>query len=284
MRFIVLTLAAALVAGCAERGTFDKADGGGCVNPDHLASETGGSECMALATFPSKALGAQPLLVVMLEGDGGGDNLAQWGKRVIADSPAFNRANAVLVAIARPGERLLDNRSSGERRYGSGGYSDKNVRNLMDAVARLKRHYGAHQVVGIGQSGGSALLALGIALYPENAPDTVLLSACPCDLEGAADRRNAQIPAAISRYRITTPVGMSPMIHAHRVPEGKVVVAVNGSRDDRTPPMVAEGYIDKLQTRGIDARLVVAEGADHGNTVVHQAFLAELAKLVPAGK
>jgi dipeptidyl aminopeptidase/acylaminoacyl peptidase len=84
--------------------------------------------------------------------------------------------------------------------------------------------------------------------------DAAVLVSCPCDI--ARWLRERQRPA--------WQWSESPLHYAARVPRRTRVTVIAGGLDANTFPAQAEGYVETLVRRGVDARFVQVDSAGHG--------------------
>lgn len=189
------------------------------------------------------AYGKGKTLAVFVHGDvssgGAADYMYSYAKN-------FARNGIVAVAILRPGYYdKAGNTSSGSDNGRRDGYSGSNINALSGAIRELKAKYGATKVVGLGHSGGAAML--GVIAGKGGVLDAAVLVSCPCDIQKwrAARGRGSWSSQSPSDYAS----GVS-------IP----IVAVTGSSDDNTSPDLAQDYVEKLKARGISAQVKIVGG------------------------
>jgi len=211
----------------------------------------GGGLCQAVTTFGAETAGEAPALVVVVHGD-----ISDGGRATyhIAFAKTLERPGAVVVALTRPGYTDDRGRTSEGRTYGrQDNYTRDNIAAVGGAIAALRTHYRPRRVIYVGHSGGAAIGGVLIARTPRLIDVAVLVS-CPCD-----------IPRWLrERRKGAWPFSLSPSTYVARVPRDVSVVAIAGGADTNTFPAQAEGYVTRLQRRGIDAKLIAVEGAGHG--------------------
>ena len=256
-----------LAAAAAFAGGFLAAPAWGspCEAPDNLERVTGDGECLVIQTF-----GAAPgnrALVVFIHGDGskGGpsDYLAQTADRI--------SGNGVTgVVLIRPGYHDSDGRKSTGRSYRKegDGYRQHIVASVADAVQRLKAHHGAERVVLAGHSGGAAISGVILGKYPGLAAAAVL-AACPCDI---ARWRSMRGRRAWNR-------SLSPHSFAEAVPAGTAVVALTGSKDRNTRPVLGRDYAAALAARGLAAEFMEVPDVGHKAVTRTRAFREAVIRL-----
>lgn len=153
---------------------------------DPLPSEsswvTGGAYRLKASVFQSEAIGADPILVVVLHGD------APFNKpdyqNIFAAKVAATNRDVIAVGLLRPGYTdPQGNTSDGERGATNGdNWNAKNTDAVADAIGELKRRYHARKLVVVGHSGGASLTANILGRHPALL-DAALLVSCPCDVE-----------------------------------------------------------------------------------------------------
>jgi pimeloyl-ACP methyl ester carboxylesterase len=239
--FALCALLAAGLGACAAAARQEPC------KPDNETRVAAGGECLAIRTFRPARPG--PTLVVFLHGDlskgGGADYIYAHAQNNLADG-------MVAVALLRPGYFDREgNRSTGDDHNRRDGYTPHNVDAVAAAVKALRAHHRAARVLLAGHSGGAATAGVILGRHPGLA-DGALLAACPCDIPGWRAMLSGDWPNSLS-----------PHAFADWVPRAARVIAVTGSRDGHTSPSLAEQYVNRLARRGVKARFVLAEGADH---------------------
>jgi pimeloyl-ACP methyl ester carboxylesterase len=215
----------------------------------------GGGLCQAVATFDMARPGVAPTLIVVVHGDISDGGAATYHVDL---ARTLARPDAVVVALTRPGYTDDRGRVSQGRTYGrQDNYTRDNIAAVGGAIAGLKSHYRPRRVIYVGHSGGAAIGGMLIGKSRSRSRgliDAAVLVSCPCDI--ARWRRERRQPA----WRNSE----SPMRYAARVPRTTRVVVIAGGDDTNTFPAQAEGYVDVLTRRGVDARFVPVAGAGHG--------------------
>jgi hypothetical protein len=249
----LICLFALVLTGCpAHNGSFTRSGDGGCLEPDHVTHVSGGRNCLAIETVVAPPGGTASVLLAMVHGDG---THGQWARQVrkwMGAGLVF-APDVAVVDIARPGYAIVSGTSSGVRTGNSDSYTPENIAAVMTAIASLKRHYGAERVVTLSRSGGSAIVAAGLGLHPDQAPDEAILVACPCDTDRWLDMRGArnQRPSH------------SPIRQIASIPARTRIIAITGSKDDNTFPVLAQSYVQSAERRGLRAQFVLADGFNH---------------------
>lgn len=241
---------------------------------DFINYVTGGNECLALDVFRGEALkkpGAH--LVINVHGDKNGDRLVSsvsGSGRPLTDNIPENSKEIAAIQIIRPAYRTSYNNttgaypfpyeaektalrnSTGRVQSGSDSYTKENIEAVMHAAARLKEHYKPKMLTMTGQSGGAAIILSGSALFPQYAPDALILTGTPCNLE--------KLDATPPR-----PSSISPDAVIHRMPKGIKIVAFNGENDEKAPPSNMQACVDTLKKVGADVTFLQPYST-HGST------------------
>ena len=215
--------------------------------------------------------GPATVLRVFIHGDNSRGGPSDYLYRYASPSPP----GIVSVAMLRPGHYDREGRRSSPKTYGRRHWeTEESIDAIAAAVRTLAKHHGTSRVVLIGHSGGAAIAAVILGRHRGTA-HAALLAACACD----------KYAKRISRGRRPRPMDVNPMDYVARIPEGAEIVAITGSRDEGNPASLCRPYIDRLQKRGVRARLDIVEGARHGFRGLGRSieFQAALAELVDAG-
>jgi len=237
---------------------------------DFVNYVTGGNECLAIDVWSGEALkkpGAH--LLAYVHGDAAyNDRLLTKGdsnmniKKEIAD----DLKNVGAVQIIRPGYKTDYNNtipggypfpyeagkypvrySTGKSEHGFDSYTKENIEAVMHATHRLKEHYKAKMVTMTGQSGGASMILSGAALFPQYAPDAMVLTSTSCNLKQFAIH---------NRTAYASPLSISPHTVIKDLPKGIKIVALNGENDEKTPPPLMQSCVDKAKAAGADITLI----------------------------
>ena len=240
---------AALVLMVAANGAY----GSPCAADDFDTHVSGESQCLLMRRYGPIDPAS---LVVWLHGDlSSGDPATYHFPIAQAAAQALAGAQVLSVALVRPGYPDGDGEASSVA-VGQGGRSDhytkENIAEVGAAIEKLKARFKPRTVVLVGHSGGAATVAVLMGMNPQLAQDAVLVS-CPCDLGRWRIGRRAwdrsENPQEWAR-------GVSPSAH---------VVTLTGGNDDNTRPSLAQGYVDALKARGVDASAQVLPGKTHNS-------------------
>ena len=212
---------------------------------------------LASAQIPGPLAGTmfgsgQRALVVVLHGDLSNGRDATY-HRSFAEDIARRNSGVVAVALVRPGYsggRGLQSAGSNNNRRDH--YTRRNNDLVAESIRALQRATGARRVIVVGHSGGAAQVGAIIGRFPQLVDSAVLVS-CPCDIGRWRSKRG----------RGAWQNSESPSQFASRVPRSTRVIAVVGSNDSNTAPVLSQEYIAGLQARGVPAGVTVVRGASH---------------------
>lgn len=223
-----------------------------CESPDNVNYVSGSAHCLAIKTH-SPSSGSKKTLVVALHGDlsrgGNADYIIRVARRAA-------RYGAIGVAMARPGYTLDGRTSSGvptREQSRDEIYTADEISSIGVAVESLKKHHGAERVVMVGHSGGAVVSGVILGRF---APlvDVAILVSCPCD-----------IPAwRYSNGKKELPNAESPIDYLSSVSKSSKIFALTGARDTNTGAELAQDYVEKARSAGLDAAFFMIEKAGHG--------------------
>ena len=201
-------------------------------------------------------------MAVFLHGDvsrgGSSDYLLSSAQRFVEDVPG-----AQAVVIIRPGYFDRNNRRSEGSDCGRRDcYTETAVDAVADAIIYLKDRLAARRVLGLGHSGGSAILANILGRHPGLLEGAVLTS-CPCDIKS---------------WRPNWANSISPLVLVRDIPISARIIAVTGTEDDNTAPAVAERYVQALKVSGKNATFLAVAGT-HDYRSIRSAGLEALKQL-----
>ncbi|MEO1551846.1 MAG: alpha/beta fold hydrolase [Pseudomonadota bacterium] len=198
--------------------------------------------------------------VVVLHGDvsgGDGKQPANYHYRLAADIAAQN-GSATVVALLRPGYHDGQGRKSpGRREFDQ--YTRGNNNAVAQALQAIKKARPGAELIVVGHSGGAAQLGAIIGRFP-GVVDAAVLMACPCHLDKwRQGRRKMQR-------------GQSPHRFVGKVAKDTRVVAITGALDDNTTPALAQDYIARAKKAGLNADLILVDGAGHNSGSLYRAM------------
>lgn len=191
-------------------------------------------------------------IVVFLHGDiskGGPANYHEAIMRVFA----ARSKDSLAIALLRPGydngQGLLSPGTNHKRRDQ---YTKENNDLLAQTLDSLRKLHPDAKLIVAGHSGGAAQLGAVIGRYP-GIVDTAILIACPCNIK-TWRAKNRPFPRSEKQ---------SPIKFADKISQTTKVFALTGERDKNTWPALAEAYIAKAKSAGIDAQFTKVLGTSH---------------------
>jgi len=225
-----------------------------CSPADNLNWVVGKDECLKITTLNRDESDSLDTLVVYLHGDGG---------RVIRPSDylkhgvgKINQKNVAHVVLMRPGYYDSTRNSStgiSYRRSRRGtSYNSHYVEELALAIKKLKDFHKANKTILVGHSGGAAVAALILGRHPGIASGAIL-AACPCNVNkwvkilGKSSGKGA----------------LSPQDYVENIGSDVTVVALTGTKDTNTFPILALEYIEELKKNNINGKFIGVEGETH---------------------
>ncbi len=230
------------------------------MHEDFVNRVSAAGQCLVLDTYPSPRAEKAPLLVVFVHGDHPGNRGYRSVERILLAIPSLSERNIVLVALTRPGYQNGRERSTGQHYYYVGdAYRPYIVESVAKAVVKLADRYKASKVAVIGHSGGGTILAAGLGVYPEFAPNLAVFIACNFNVPKWVIHRgfsNWPTKESLSPHQLTAKV--SPEVD---------VVAIAGSADSNALPEFAREYVQLMKNDGKNARFVEIPGASHNGVM-----------------
>ena len=197
-------------------------------------------------------------LAIVLHGDAPRTNP---GYQYDFAATAAAQKGVFVAAILRPGYTdSQGDTSSGVRGMTTGdNYTPDRLAMIAAAIRALKAEYRPRQVILLGHSGGAALSADLLALYPDLA-GKALLASCPCDLEPWRQHMKTIAPTPLWDRPVES---VSPLSVAAKVPVADKVVMMVGTQDNVAPPDLTRAYAAALKHNGVDVQLIELPGRDH---------------------
>lgn len=214
--------------------------------------------CMVIqAAAPPTSTSTAPIIVV-LHGDNGGKMMG--GRHVTLATKLSQEFSSPAFFMLRPGYQGDAGKSDGFAKYEDDDYTKKNMEFLAAALDQLKHDAGDRKLVLVGHSGGAAMSAVLIALYPQLV-DAVVLAGCPCDVQSWRQWRKQSAGKRDGFW----PNSLSPSDFTKKTSLKSVIVAITGDGDTNTLPKFAEEYIAALREHGVEnAVFISAPGSTHG--------------------
>ena len=233
---------------------------GECLHEDFVNRVSAAGQCLVLDTYKSPGAGKTPMLVVFVHGDHPGNRGHRWVGHFLEAIPSLPERSIVLVALTRPGYQNGRERSTGDHYYKEGdAYRPYIVESVAKAVMKLADHYKASKVAVIGHSGGGTILAAGLGVYPDFAPNLAVFIAS-----------NFNVPKWVRHRGFNhwpTKKSLSPHQLTAKVSPEVEVVAINGGADSNAIPELAREYVQLMKNGGKNARFVEISGASHNGVM-----------------
>jgi predicted esterase len=213
---------------------------------------------LKVRTFTSPAAGQHPILIVVLHGDA---PFARPSYQYEFAERAAGSGDVVAAAILRPGYAdPSGDASSGDRGLTTGdNYTRDRIDMIVAAVRQLQARHHARATVLVGHSGGAAIVADILGLYPDLAR-RALLASCPCDLPAWRAYMKSVHPTPLWDEPVES---LSPVDFATRVPRRDEIVLMVGGEDATAPPRFTQAYADALRKGGVRAEVDILPGRDH---------------------
>jgi len=254
-------LAASVLAGC-QTTTATTEESCDAYNKKRHLRIWANNQCMVIRAYGKPAAGNA--MVVFLHGD----------TKVVADymsgsARQFRGKGVVGAALIRPGySDSYGDFTPGRNNTRGGHYGSEGE---AAAIKALKDHYKADYVILAGRSGGSAVAGVIIGKYP-GLVDAVVLGACPCNV---GEWRS---------YRGWGGYNLSPSPHefAGSMAKNAKIVAITGSNDKNTPPILAKGYVNDLKENGVDATFIELPGEGHSSIENTSEYLKAIDEILKA--
>lgn len=212
--------------------------------------------CTRIMTFTSEAKLTNPTLVIVLHGDS--PFQPPGYQYIFAKKLALMTKNVVAVGLLRPGYTDPQNRTSGGNKGESIGdsYDIERISQIMLAVDALVERYHPSKVVLVGHSGGAAITANLIGLYPGKI-DLAFIVSCPCDVSQWRKDMFALTREPVFEGDIPA---LSPHTLAKSVSEDTHVTLIVGSQDVVTRPYLSKQYMEQLKESGVPVVLKMVPG------------------------
>jgi pimeloyl-ACP methyl ester carboxylesterase len=238
-----------------------------CEQEDFETRVSGTSECLIMQRYGSTA---PETMIVWLHGNVTKGGPADSHFRIAAQTAAGLAAENVLaVALIRPGySDSAGARSSGSDNGRSDNWQKSTIAEIGAVIERLRDRFRPRKVVLVGHSGGAAIAAVLMGMKPQLAQAALLVS-CPCDMQTWRFGRRGSPWASEDPLRWVDEVAASAGI-----------IALTGSQDETTHPVLASTYIERLRARGIDADFELAPDAGHVDILGARALAEATARLV----
>ena len=215
-----------------------------------------GNNCTKIRTYES-VVTDKPILVVVLHGDSPFNNpdyQYQFAKLV-----ANRNSNVIAVGMLRPGYTDPTGRTSDGVKGDAIGdnYDEKRVNQLAHAIEKLKKMYSPSKVILAGHSGGAAITANIVSLYPLLIDHAFIVS-CPCDVNAWRENMFSLTNNSIFRGNIDA---LSPIDLVDHLSKKITISIFVGKNDKVALPILSERYEKAITKKGLKVTLKIIEGS-----------------------
>lgn len=224
-----------------------------------------GDSCTKIKTYKSTGVSDNPLLLVVLHGDSPFRNPGYQNE--FAKLMASKNSNVVAVGMLRPGYMDPSGRTSDGVKGEANGdsYDKKRVNQVAQAITELKKVYSPSKVLLAGHSGGSAITANIISLYPALIDHAFVVS-CPCDVKAWREDMLDLSKKPIFSGDLET---LSPIELVDHLNENTKISMFVGKNDRITQSIISKHYKKAATEKGAKVTLKIIEGK-------HDIFLSPL--------
>jgi predicted esterase len=214
---------------------------------------------LAGRAYESARLSKHPHLIVVIHGDAPSVNPSY--QYVFADRAAAALNDVVAVGVLRPGyQDGMGGWSEGNRGFAlADNYTLDDVASVASAAKALMGRYHAADLTLVGHSGGSAIAADILALYPHLARGALLVS-CPCDVPAF---RWSMMKHQWNPLWLIPVHAVSPQDHAQQIPRSTIVRMVVGNADPVTPPPLTVAFARALEAKGDNVQVLELKDLGH---------------------
>ncbi len=222
-----------------------------------------GSNCTKIRTYKSAVVTDNPILIVVLHGDAPFNNPGYQYR--FAQLVAIKNSNVITIGMLRPGYTDPTGRTSDGAKGDAIGdnYDEKRVNQLAQAIEELTKMYSPSKVILAGHSGGAAITANIISLFPLLVDHAFIVS-CPCDVNAWRENMFSLTNKSIFRRKIDT---LSPIDLVDRLNKKTTISILVGKNDKVAIPILSEKYKKAVTKKGLKATLALIEGQ-------HEIFLS----------
>ncbi len=212
--------------------------------------------CTKIRTFKSDNLSKNPILIIALHGDSPFNNPSYQYK--FAKIVAEDSNNLISIGMLRPGYTdEMKRTSDGVKGDAIGDNYDKiRVEQIAKAIQKLKTHYKPKKVILAGHSGGSAITANLISLYPKLVDHAIIVS-CPCDVNSWREDMYKLTKKPIFNGALET---LSPIKLVKNISKTTKISMFSGKNDVVTKTSLSNEYKLALERLDIDVKLYVIDG------------------------
>ena len=241
-----------------------------CSPADNLNWVVGEDECLRIITLGGEEAASLDTLIVYLHGDSPRGDATDYLRHGVSKIKNKNVAHVILM---RPGYYDSGRNSStgiSDRLARRGkSYNAHNVKEIAFAINKLKDHHKPKQVIIVGHSGGASIAALILGRHLETA-NGAILAACPCNI-------SKWVQMAGSRSGTGA---LSPNDYLEDVRPDATIIALTGTKDDNTFPVLAVEYIEKLKNSNINAKFISVEGETHNGVARSSQFYNAIIEII----
>ncbi|MBS1682127.1 MAG: prolyl oligopeptidase family serine peptidase [Bacteroidetes bacterium] len=212
-----------------------------------------------IKTFKGDSLNNSPNLVFVIHGDAP-FNKPGYQYRMAKKISSANK-NTIAVGVLRPGYTDVEEQTSnGVKGLTTGdNYTLENIDAIAEAITKLKSIYRPAKTVIVGHSGGSALAADIISLYPGISTTAVLVS-CPCNVPNFRKHMKETQNDPLWNEPVES---ISPLDVADKIAKETQVVLMIGEKDDITPIELSRQYNEKLKSLNRNVKLISIPNEGH---------------------
>jgi predicted esterase len=234
-------------------------------------SVLGGAWRLSGRVYRSPHVSKHPHLVVILHGDAPFENPSYH--YALAERATGALDNIIAVGLLRPGySDGQGGTSQGSRGFAIGdNYSSADIASIAGAIRQLARRYTAQDLTLVGHSGGAAIAADILALYPHLASRALLVS-CPCDVSAF---RMRMLRVQWNPLWLLPVDAISPKDHVREIPHDTRIRLVAGSNDPITPPWLAYDFQRAVRQHGGNCDVVLLKNLGH-DILLEPRVLSEL--------
>ncbi len=214
------------------------------------------NSCTKIRTYRSADVTDKPILVVALHGDSPFNNPGYQYR--FAELVANKNSNVISVGMLRPGYTdPLGRTSDGIKGDAIGdNYDEKRVNQIAQAITKLEKLYSPSKVILAGHSGGAAITANLISLFPLLIDHAFIVS-CPCDVNAWREDMFSLTNKSIFKGKIET---LSPIDLVKHLNKNTIISLFVGKDDKVARPILSEKYQTAATKKGSKVTLEIIEG------------------------
>ena len=223
---------------------------------DFLHEIFAGNNCTKIRTFRSGDISDKPILVVALHGDSPFNNPGYQYR--FAELVASKTSNVISVGMLRPGYTDSIGRTSDGAKGDAIGdnYDMERVNQVAQAITELKNMYSPAKIILAGHSGGAAITANLISLFPFLIDHAYIVS-CPCDVDAWREDMFSLTHKSIFKGNIKT---LSPINLVKHLNKKTIITILVGKDDKVTQPILSVKYKTAAEKEGLKVTLEVIDG------------------------